>query len=103
MRWILTGDEFDATEAHRIGLVQAVAPDAGAALAQAKQIATTIAEECAPLGVATAISSAHRARDEGDAAAIERLHPDIESLFGTPDAAEGVQSFLERRKAVFTG
>src|SRR3984885_13624400 len=28
MRWLLTGDEFDAAEAHRIGLVQQVAADA---------------------------------------------------------------------------
>ena len=28
MRWLLTGDEFDAAEAHRIGLVQEVADDA---------------------------------------------------------------------------
>jgi len=31
MRWLLTGDEFHATEAHRIGLVQEVADDAAAA------------------------------------------------------------------------
>src|SRR5215217_2737994 len=31
MRWILTGDEFDAHEALRIGLVQELAPDADAA------------------------------------------------------------------------
>jgi enoyl-CoA hydratase/carnithine racemase len=103
MRWLLTGDEFDAAEAHRIGVVQSIAPDANAALAEAKRIATTIAEDCAPLGVATALRSAHRARDEGDAAAIEHLQPDVAALFGTPDAAEGVQSFVERRKAVFTG
>jgi enoyl-CoA hydratase len=30
MRWLLTGDEFDATEAHRIGLVKEVADDVSA-------------------------------------------------------------------------
>ena len=30
MRWLLTGDEFDAAEAHRIGLVQEVVDDAAA-------------------------------------------------------------------------
>jgi enoyl-CoA hydratase len=34
MRWILTGDEFDAAEAHRMGLVQELADDGAAALAR---------------------------------------------------------------------
>src|SRR6201995_3721877 len=44
MRWLLTGDEFDAAEAHRIGLVQEVGGDPGTALARAREIAQTIAE-----------------------------------------------------------
>lgn len=103
MRWLLTGDEYDASEAHRIGLIQAIAPDASAALEHAKQIATTIAEDCAPLGVAATLVSAHRSRSEGETRAIEHLQPDVRRLFGTSDAAEGVQSFIERRKASFTG
>src|SRR3954471_6705047 len=64
MRWILTGDEFDAAEALRVGLVQEVAADGAAALERARAIARTIAEEAAPLGVRTTLASAHRARDE---------------------------------------
>lgn len=103
MRWILTGDEFDATEAHRMGLVQEVAADADAALARARAIAHTIAESAAPLGVQAILASAHLARDEGDAAAIAQLRPEVTRLFGTADAAEGVQSFVERRAAKFSG
>jgi enoyl-CoA hydratase len=103
MRWLLTGDEFDADEAHRIGLVQEVAADAAAARARARDIAQTIAERSAPLGVKAALASAHLARDEGDEAAIARLRPDVTKLFGTADAAEGVQSFIERRPARFNG
>lgn len=103
MRWILTGDEFDAAEAHRIGLVQEVASDAEAALTRAREIAHTIADRAAPLGVRAALASAHRARDEGDAAAIADLRPEVTRLFGTADAAEGLQSFVERRAATFTG
>ena len=103
MRWILTGDEFDAAEAHRIGLVQEVAADADAALARAREIAHTIADHAAPLGVRATLASAHRARDEGDAAAIAHLRPEVTRLFGTEDAAEGVQSFIERRPATFSG
>jgi enoyl-CoA hydratase/carnithine racemase len=103
MRWILTGDEFDAAEAHRIGLVQEVAPDAETALTRAREIAHTIADRAAPLGVGATLASAHRARDEGDAAAIAELRPEVTRLFGTADAAEGLQSFAERRAAKFSG
>ena len=103
MRWILTGDEFDATEAHRIGLVQEIAPDRDAALARAREIAHTIADHAAPLGDRATLASAHRARDEGDAVAIAQLRPEVTRLFGTEDAAEGVRSFVERRAATFSG
>ena len=103
MRWILTGDEFDAAEAHRIGLVQEIAPDSDAALVRAREIAHTIADHAAPLGVRATLASAHRARDEGDAVAIAQLRPEVTRLFGTEDAAEGVRSFVERRRAVFSG
>lgn len=103
MRWILTGDEFDAAEAHRMGLVQELADDGDAALARGVEIARTIAEKSAPLGVQVSLESAHRARDEGDAAAFARLAPDIARLFASEDGREGFQSFVERRDARFTG
>jgi enoyl-CoA hydratase len=103
MRWILTGDEFDAQEALRIGLVQEVAPNAEAAIERASVIARTIAEDAAPLGVKTILASAHRARTEGDQAAFDRLAPDVVTLFNSADGAEGMQSFVERRKAEFAG
>jgi len=103
MRWLLTGDEFDAAEAYRIGLVQEVADDAAAALARAREIAQTIAERAAPLGVRATLASALLARQQGEAAAIERLRPDVTTLFASADAAEGVQSFIERRQARFQG
>jgi enoyl-CoA hydratase len=103
MRWILTGDEFDAAEAHRIGLVQELADDGVAAVARATEIAHTIADRCAPLGVRTSLASAHRARDEGDAAAVARLDRDVARLFASADGREGIASFVERRDARFSG
>lgn len=100
MRWMLTGDEFDATEAHRIGLIQEIADDP---VDRARQIAHTIADKAAPLGVGAILTSAHRARRLGDDAAIAQLAPDVARLFSSADGAEGVQSFIERRDAVFTG
>jgi hypothetical protein len=43
------------------------------------------------------------ARTQGEAAAVERLRPEVVRLFATADAAEGVQSFIERRAAQFRG
>src|SRR3954453_2349615 len=103
MRWILTGDEFDAAEALRVGLVQEVAADSATAKDRAVAIARTIAEDAAPLGVRTILASAHRAREKGDRAAFDQLAADVAKLFNSADGAEGMQSFVERRKAVFAG
>jgi enoyl-CoA hydratase/carnithine racemase len=103
MRWILTGDEFGAEEALRVGLIQEIAPDGAAAVGRAREIARTIAESAGPLGVRTILASAHRAREEGDAASFAQLAPDVSRLFATADGAEGMRSFVERRPAVFTG
>jgi len=40
---------------------------------------------------------------EGEAAAFARLEPDMADLFETEDGREGLQSFVERREATFTG
>jgi len=102
MRWLLTGEEFDAQEAHRIGLIQEGTED-GRQLDTAVEIAQSIATRSAPLGVRTTLESAQRALVEGDAAAAARLTPDMVALLGTADGAEGMMSFIERRPAKFTG
>lgn len=48
-------------------------------------------------------TSAHVARIQGEAAGIERLRPDVAALFASQDAAEGVQSLIERRQARLSG
>jgi len=101
MRWILTGDFFDADEALRIGLVQqVVAP--GEELRVARTIATTIANQ-APLAVQATMLSARLAIEEGFDVARDGVVDEARRLMKTEDAAEGVKSFVERRKAVFTG
>ena len=102
MRWLLTGEEFDATEAHRIGLVQEVV-EPGRQVERAIALAESIATKSAPLGVKATLASAHRARLEGEAAAFARLDSDVAVLFNTEDGREGLQSFIERREARFTG
>lgn len=99
MRWLLTGDEFDAAEALRIGLVQEVV-EPGQELQRAIAIAETIAAQ-APLGVQATIASARRAVEQEEAA--KALLPEIMRLMASDDAREGLMSFLERREAKFTG
>lgn len=101
MRWLLTGDTFDAAEALRIGLVQEVAPR-GEELARAVSIALAIAAR-APLAVRASRNSARAAVERGQAAALEELMSTARSLMDSEDAREGVLSFLERRDARFVG
>jgi enoyl-CoA hydratase len=102
MRWLLTGDEYDATEAHRIGLIQEITAP-GAQLERALELAQGIAVRSAPLGVRTTLSSAQRALTDGHAAAAAGLNEDMVALLRTEDGAEGMMSFIERRPANFTG
>jgi hypothetical protein len=99
--YLLTGDEFDAQEALRLGLVQEVVP-VGQQLERAVAIAETIAAQ-APLGVRATLASARKALVDGHDAARRELLPTMRKLMGTEDAQEGVRSFLERRTARFTG
>lgn len=99
MRWLLTGDEFDAQEALRIGLVQEVV-EPGRQLERAVELAEAIARQ-APLGVMATIANARKAFAE-EAAARELL-PTVLRLMASEDAREGMMSFLERRSARFQG
>jgi enoyl-CoA hydratase len=102
MRWLLTGDEFDAAEALRIGLVQEVV-EPGDQLDRAVELAERIATRSAPLAVRTTLEAAQRANREGERAAEDRFIDDVVALFKTQDGAEGLASFLERRPARFVG
>jgi enoyl-CoA hydratase len=101
MRWILTGDRFDAAEALRLGLVQEVVA-AGEQLTRAREIAHRIAAQ-APLAVQATLASARLAITEGDAAAAARLGPELARLAASEDAAIGMEAFLTRTEARFVG
>lgn len=101
MRYLLTGDEFNAEDALRMGLVQEVVPP-GQQLDRAIAIAQTVAAQ-APLGVYATLKSALIARTQGENAAFARLLPDLMPIMASDDAREGVQSFIERRAAIFSG
>ena len=101
MRWILTGEEFGAQEALRIGLVQEVVP-AGEQLDRAVQLAHLVAAQ-APLGVQGTLANARQAQRHDEQRAAAHLSDLLPTLVASEDAAEGVLSFLERRQARFTG
>ncbi len=99
MRYLLTGDEFAAPAAFRLGLVQEVV-EPGKQLARAVEIAETVAAQ-SPLGVQATLASARVARTQGEVVALRRLLADLSSIMSSEDATEGLQSFRERRLAKF--
>jgi enoyl-CoA hydratase len=101
MRWLLTGDEFGAEEALRIGLVQEIA-EPGKHLERAIALADTIAAQ-APLGVMATLASARYALPGDEDHAAKRLLSDLKPILASEDVKEGVASFVERRAAKFTG
>jgi enoyl-CoA hydratase/carnithine racemase len=101
MRWILTGDTFDAAEAYRMGLVQEVVPH-GEQYARGLGIAQRIASQ-APLAVQATLMNAKIAVRDGDAAAEATLQPALALLAATEDARLGMEAFATRIPATFVG
>jgi cyclohexa-1,5-dienecarbonyl-CoA hydratase len=92
---LLSGRSIDGREAHRIGLVQAVADDPEAAalawfdehLSQRSASSLRLAVEASRLGLAERIGK--------KLAAVEDLY--LSRLMATRDAVEGLRAFLEKR------
>lgn len=101
MRWLLTGDEFDAREALRIGLVQEVVA-AGTQLERATALADVIAAQ-APLGVYATLASSRAAIPASEGEAARTLMVDLLPLMASDDMQEGLKAFIERRPGRFTG
>ncbi|PJZ68092.1 enoyl-CoA hydratase [Leptospira perolatii] len=101
MKYILTGDDFSTDEAFRMGLVQEVVPK-NQLLDRAIELATKVSEQ-APLAIKAALASSRKYVQEGEIAAARDLLPVTLKLMETEDAAEGVKSFLEKRKAKYIG
>jgi len=101
-RYLLTGDEFGAPEAYRIGLVQEVLPSAAEAFDRARLIAERISRR-APLGVYASLKSSRLSLMEVERRAVAALLPDLVPVMNSEDVKEGLRSFLERREANFKG
>jgi enoyl-CoA hydratase len=102
MRYMLTGDHWNAEEAYRIGDVQQVVPTPEKALEAGIQIANKIAD-CGPLGVKTTLASAHLAIDATEEEALSKLDVQFGALFHTEDFLEGRKAEAEGRKPIYQG
>ncbi|MGB3071590.1 MAG: crotonase/enoyl-CoA hydratase family protein [Ottowia sp.] len=101
LRLLLTGVEFDSAEALRLNFVQKIVP-AGMEFSEALSMARRIAEQ-APLAVIATRLNLRKAIEEGPLAAVAEILEVQKRLSASEDAAEGRNSFIERRAPVFTG
>jgi enoyl-CoA hydratase len=100
MLHMLTGEEWDAQEAYRLGLVQAVTAP-GKQLDRALEIASKVAA-AAPLGVRATLASARQAIS-GEDAALQALGPVFAKLIQSDDAKESSRAVQEHRPPIFQG
>jgi enoyl-CoA hydratase/carnithine racemase len=101
MLHLLTGDEFNAAEALRLNFVQKVVPTAEV-LSTAIALAQVIAAQ-APLAVVASRLNALKAVEHGPVLAMHDFIDTQQRLSNSDDAREGVQSFIDKRQANFTG
>jgi enoyl-CoA hydratase len=102
MRYMLTGDHWNAEQAYQIGIVQQVARRPEEALEAGIQIANKIAA-CGPLGIKSTLLSAHLAIDSAETDSLSRLDAQFGALFHTRDFQEGREAEAQGRTAVYEG
>jgi len=83
------------------GLVQRLT-EPGEQFDKALELAKRVAS-AAPLGVQTALKSCRLAALQGEEAAKAIINQDMKEVMKSEDMKEGLQSFIERRAAVFQG
>jgi enoyl-CoA hydratase/carnithine racemase len=100
MRYMLTGEEWGAEEAMRMGLVQEITPP-GRHVTRALELAQKIAD-AAPLGVEAVIRSA-RTSIESEARAFNALPEEFGKVLRSEDRAEAARAQREGRAPRFEG
>jgi enoyl-CoA hydratase len=101
MRWMLTGDRFDAAEAQRLGVVHEIV-EPGEQLARAVELAHRIAVQ-APLAVQATLANARLAVTDGPTSAAAPLQGELVRLMQSADARIGMEAFLRRETPRFLG
>lgn len=101
MRWILTGESWDAAEALRLGTVQEVVP-VGSELPRAVELAEHISTH-PPLAVRETLRLGRRAFEGHAHAVYADLLPALYALLATDDFAERLRAMHDERAPVYTG
>lgn len=102
MRYMLTGDHWDAQESYRMGVTQQIAPTPQAALDAGVAMARKIAA-CGPLGIKATLTSAHQVIDPVEADALSKLGAQYAALYRTEDFTEGRKAEAEGRPPKYKG
>ncbi len=97
---LISANMVNASEAKSLGLVNQVT-SAEELLAETKKILSVINSK-APLAIASCIRAANAVFDESKNGFAEEVK-EFGNCFGTADMTEGVNAFLEKRKAEFGG
>jgi len=101
MEIVLTGAQVTAEEMHALGLVNRVVPK-GEHLTEAVKLAKTVAAQ-APVAVRLAKEAVNAAFETPLSQGLEIERKNFFLLFATEDMREGMQAFIEKRKADFKG
>ena len=100
MRYLLTGDTFNAQTALDLNLINEITTEAP--LNRAIELAERIAQ-AAPLAVQATLASAKEAAEHGAETAFAHLQQHLTPLLKTQDVQEGVMAMLQRRAPEFKG
>ena len=98
MRYLLTGDAFDAATALDLNLINEITTESP--LNRAIELAEHIAQ-AAPLAVQATLASAKEAAEHGTEMAFSHLQQHLTPLLTTQDVQEGVMAMLQRRAPQF--
>jgi enoyl-CoA hydratase/carnithine racemase len=102
MRYMLTGDHWNAEESLRMGITQVVAPTPQAALEAGMAIARRIAA-AAPLSTRATLTSARHVTTPVEADALARTNAVYAALYKTEDFLEGRRAEAEGRPPKYRG
>jgi enoyl-CoA hydratase len=97
---LYTGEQIDAQEAHRIGLVNRLAP-VGRALSTALALAETLATRPA-LALSLIRAGVRDSLNQTTQEAVNRTLADSHRVFTGPDIEEGINAFFAKRAPIFT-